>query len=373
MRAVVIIALVLASAGVAAAYPQFQLAYDQTCTGCHISPSGGNLLNENGLATAESISMFGTAPEFLHGVVTPPSWLTLGGDVRASTGFMATPEKVLATFPMQAELYANARYRGFSVNVTGGLRPAQEDNRAETTLWSREHYLMWQSNPQSNEGVYVRAGRFMPVFGLRFAEHPMYVRRFGGTPLYADTYGLNASYITLPFEVHVTGFVEDPFIDLVTPGNGGAVYAEARIGERAAVGVEGMVRRTDLATRYWTGMTGKYWLPGPQLLLQAELMYAPQSYDETAFNPSGGNPRGIVGALFGTLMLPHGFMVDLGLNHYDPNYRYPDLDRDSVDLNIHWFGTSHLELVLNTRYETLAFGAGGRSGGYALFQVHYRL
>ena len=35
--------------GTAHAYPQFQMSRDQTCTGCHLSPSGGGLLNENGL------------------------------------------------------------------------------------------------------------------------------------------------------------------------------------------------------------------------------------------------------------------------------------------------------------------------------------
>jgi hypothetical protein len=48
---------------------------------------------------------------------------------------------------------------------------------------------MWRTNPGTPFGLFVRAGRFMPVFGLRFAEHPMYTRRFGGTPLYGDTYG----------------------------------------------------------------------------------------------------------------------------------------------------------------------------------------
>jgi hypothetical protein len=367
MRAVVILFVLLASAGVAAAYPQYQISYDKTCTACHISPSGGNLLNENGLAAAESFSMFGTNPEFLNGLVEPPSWLTLGGDVRASTGFMATPEKVLATFPMQAELYVNVKAGAFSVNATGGLRPAQEDNRAATTLWSREHYVMWQSEPTSNYGIYVRAGRFMPVFGLRLTEHPTYVRRYSGTQLYADTYGVNASYIEEKFELHATGFVTDPFIDPVVVGHGGAFYGEARLGDNAAVGIEGMVRRNDDATRYWTGATGKYWLPGPKLLLQAEVMYAPTTIDE------GGSQRGIIGALVGTLFLPHGLMLDLGLNHYDPDYRVAELDRDSIDVNLHWFGTSHVELVLNTRYETLAFGSGGRSGAYALFQLHYRL
>jgi hypothetical protein len=373
MRVVVFLAIVLGAAGVAHAYPQFQLAVDKTCTSCHLSPAGGNLLNENGLGVAESLSKWGTAPEVLNGAFTPPSWLALGGDFRFATAYQSTPENVLAAWPMQAELYANAHYRGFSVSVTAGSRPARDGDEASTRVWSREHYVMWQSRPGETEGLYVRAGRFMPVFGLRFAEHPTYTRRYGGTPLYADTYGLSASYVVPKFEVHATGFIEDPLIEPVVHDNGGAVYGELRLGERALVGAGGMVRRSDSATRTYAALTGKYYVPAANLLLQAELQYTPQTFDETAGNPLGGNPRGIVGVLVGTVTLPHGLFVDVGVGHYDPNYQAPELDRDCIDVDLHWLATSHVELALDTRFEMLAFGDGGRSDGYVLFQVHYRL
>ena len=53
--ALVFTALV-ALAGRADAYPQFQLNRDRTCANCHMSPSGGGLLNEYGLMQAELIS-----------------------------------------------------------------------------------------------------------------------------------------------------------------------------------------------------------------------------------------------------------------------------------------------------------------------------
>ena len=87
MKALVI-AIVLAAAATAHAYPQFELSRDQTCSGCHLSPSGGGLLNENGLNVAESMSTFGTNPAFLNGAVTTPDWLTVGGDFRGATGYV---------------------------------------------------------------------------------------------------------------------------------------------------------------------------------------------------------------------------------------------------------------------------------------------
>ena len=65
--------------------------------------------------------------------------------------------------------------------------------------------------------------------------------------------------------------------------------------------------------------------------------------------------------------------LDVGYGHFDSNLRVRDLDRDSLDVNLHYFMDAHTEIVLNTRLEMLAFGNGGRSGGYSLIQLHYRL
>ena len=168
------------------AYPQFQLSHEQTCTGCHISPAGGALLNENGLAVADSMAQFSTAPEFFYDAFKTPAWLTLGGDLRSASGFIATPEKVLAYFPMQIEAYANF-----------GPRPSQFGNEAATYVWSREHYVMWQQEAGSSEGLFILGGRFKPVFGLRLAEHPVYTRRYGGTPLFSARSHQSFNWLTI--------------------------------------------------------------------------------------------------------------------------------------------------------------------------------
>lgn len=371
--AALVLGIVAALAGHADAYPQYQLSYDQTCTGCHISPSGGGLLNENGLGVAETMSQLGQAPKFFYGKVPTPDWLTLGGDLRGAAGYMQTPEKVLAAFPMQADLYAAAQFSNVTLYATAGYRPAQFGNRAATTVWSREHYLMWQQNPGEASGLFVRAGRFMPVFGLRFAEHPIYTRRFGGTPLYAETYGVHVAQIDPRFEVHATGYFEDPLISTVDHNTGGAIYGEYRLTEQTQVGGGFKYGQTEDDKHYRYVVTAKQYIPAARLLLQTELQFVNQVIDRTPTNPDGGAPLQLVGYLMGTVMLTDFLMLDVGFGHFDSNIRIRDLDRDSVDLNLHYFLTSHLELVLNSRFEMLAFGGGGPSGGYSLLQLHYRL
>ncbi len=351
----------------AEAYPQFQIGKDPTCTGCHISPAGGGLLNENGLGVAGGISKWGTAPEFFYGGVPQPDWLDLGGDMRGAAGYFQTPFKTLAGFPMQTDVYASAHFSGFRIYAALGYRPPENRNAATTFAWSREHYLMWQSDEGTPFGLFVRIGRFMPVFGLRFAEHPDYTRRFGGTALYTETYGAAVEYIAKDFEVHGTGFVADPLIDAVDTASGGALYAEYRVTEHASVGVEGMIQRTTDDKRYRGGITGKLFVSGPDILLQTELQVVSQVVD------AGGAPKQIVGYGLGSKELGSGLLLDLGLGYYKENLRIQHVDRDCVDANLHWFATSHIELIWNNRLEMIGFGKGGPTGVYSLIQLHYRL
>ena len=360
------LALVVISPRRAQAYPQFQLAKDQTCSGCHISPAGGGLLTENGLNTASAISQLGTAPEFLNAAFGLPDWLDLGGDLRGTGGYFQTPFRSLAAFPMQTDIYASPHYKGFRLYVTAGYRPPERGNASTTTAWSREHYLMWQQNDGSAEGLFVRVGRFMPVIGLRLAEHPTYIRRFGGTALYTETYGASVSYIAKDFEVHASGFVADPLIDAVDTAKGGAVYGEYRVTEKASVGLEGMLQRTADDRRLRGGITGKLLAPG-DVLLEAELQLVSQKIDGTR------GAKQLVGYLLGSRELGSGLLLDIGLGHYDENTAVKNLDRDCADLNLHWFTTSHVELIWNNRIEMIGLGKGGPTGAYSLIQLHYRL
>jgi hypothetical protein len=371
--AVAIAVLALASQR-ANAYPQYQLSRDQTCTGCHLSPAGGGLLSENGYSVAEATSQFGTAPEFMYGKLPLPSWLALGGDLRGATGYDATPDGAFVLFPMQADVYAHAAYKGFSVQLTVGARPAPwvTGNGTPPVLdrfWSREHYVMWQQNEGGSEGLYVRAGRFMPVFGLRLVEHVDYTRRFGGTPLYGDTYAAAVEYVTPGWEAHATGFIEDPIIDPVVHDTGGAGYFEARVNDKLAAGAEAMVTWSDGLARVRGGATAKLYLPSAETLLQAELQVVHQQVH------GSGAPNQLVGYLMGSRPFGGAFLLDVGLGHYDENLKIQGLDRDAVDVNLHWFLTSHFELVWQNRVEGIGVGqsTGGPTSGWSLLHGHYRL
>jgi len=378
MRALVVLLALACASRVVHAYPQYQLSRDETCSSCHLSPSGGGLLSENGLVQAETLSQFGTAPAFLNGAVTLPRWLALGGDFRWAAGY-THPEPTTSgfdTFPMQADVDGVATAGALSLHVMAGARIPECDgpsaeagvcaNNYGTLAISREHYVMWQQRPGEATGLFVRAGRFMPVYGLRFVEHPAYDRQYGGTPLYAEAYGVAIEVIKPAWELHVTGFAHDPLQATTELGNGATIYGEARIDEKTSVGLESKLDITTDDRKEYFGATAKHYFESQRLLVQGEAQLV---HDKIA---AGGTQDGAVAYALGSYFLG-AVMIDLGLGYYTDSVKISLLDQEAADLNIHWFATSHIELVAINRLQMFHFGAGGLTSGYSLLQLHYRL
>ena len=86
-----------------------------------------------------------------------------------------------------------------------------------------------------------------------------------------------------------------------------------------------------------------------------------------------GAPKQIVAYLMASRSFDPAFLLDVGLGYYNENVQITQLHREALDVNFHWFATSHVEAIFTGRFETLAFGKAGPNAGYALAQLHYRL
>jgi hypothetical protein len=284
---------------------------------------------------------------------------------------------------MQADVYGSAVWKQFRLYVTLGLQPSYypgpEPGDATPPVevqppWSREHYVMWHDDPASTEGLYLRVGRFMPVFGLRLAEHNTYIRRYGGTPLYAETYGAAAAYVTAKYEGHLTAFIKDPLIDTVEHSNGVAAYGELRLDSKTAIGAEGMFTASVDDRKLRGGVTGKRFLSRPDVLLQAELQLVDLMIPHGNADHSTTYTYQVVGELLGTWFPANAFQVDAGVGYYNENVRIHGVYRNAFDLNVHWYATSHIEAVLLARYEPNDVQVADQPvGAYVLAMLHYRL
>lgn len=187
-RGLFVALLVLAAPSLAHAYPHFQLSSGSAqCSQCHVAPAGGGLLTEG-----ETLAG-GATGAILHGAISLPGWLQLGGDVRvaALANDTGSPEGAeLAVFPMQLDLAMRVVSGAWSASATvgarGRVRTAGSDDASLASYFiSREHYAMWRPEAQ---GPYARIGRFAAPYGLRLADHTAYVRRYLGFNLLEETY-----------------------------------------------------------------------------------------------------------------------------------------------------------------------------------------
>jgi hypothetical protein len=375
----------------AEAYPQFQFSSGTArCAQCHFSPSGGGLLTSWGRdESGDTISMAGSGA-FLHGAWTPPEWLALGADFRFAglvndTG--GSESKETAFFPMQLDVYGRLNFGDISLNVTigdrGEVRPddASVAGRVKTIpdrFVSREHYLMWRP---SASGPYLRLGKFQVPYGIRFVEHPYFVRRYTGFDLYEETYNLSGGYFAEDWEAHITAFTPPPtsapdfFRSVGYPESGAAAFAEKRYGGVLAVGLQARAGIASEEARYQGGAEIKYWLEPAKLLFMGEADLIHQTIK--AASASQDQFVSFVGA---TLFPVKGLMVGAAYERYQEDLSVKGTGRNAIDGQINLFPYAHFELVLLGRYEpasaSITVGTTTTTSAAAslgMLQLHYYL
>ena len=371
--------LVLAPAGTAHAYPQWQFSSGTSrCSQCHYSPAGGGLINGYGRdAAGEDLSTWEGDGAFLHGAVDLPKSVAIGFDARYAVMNHDVGEKEGAKilhFPMQADLhlrlaindsvslYATGGYRGQARGLdepvgSGGAVPV-----ATSRFISREHYLMWRPAAQ---GAYVRVGRFYAPYGLRLAEHYAYVRRDLGFNLLEEPYGASFGYLQADWELHLTGFFPDVVRRLGGTERGGAGLVEFRVGDASAIALQARAGMTDDMYRYSGGGYAKTYLEASKLLLQTELNLIHQTFPGGTFTT-----QGFAGYVSATFFPGKGFWITPFGERRQTSIRVRDTATNAAGLQLNWFPYPHFELTAMGRYQ---LPTGDTSAMTGLLFLHYYL
>ena len=369
--------VILLGSRVASAYPHFQITSGTVrCAECHVSPAGGGLLTPWGQEEAgDTISGRGNGT-FLHGAVELPSWLAIGGDLRTAAlanNVGADDGTELAVFPMQADLAVRITSGTLSFGGTIGLRgavrrgaPSSPSSTASDVdgpstlsyLISREHYAMWRS-----EDAYVRAGRFAAPYGLRIADHTAYVRRYLGSNLAEETYGIGGGILRDSWELHATGFVHDPLQGATRKEVGGAVLFETQR-DSLVVGASARAGIGSADTRLQVGPHVKLWLDGSKLLLQGEVHGVRQLFD-------GPGDRWQLAAYAGPVLIPmQGLYVGAAYQVFAEDLQVRAVTRHAGDAWVSYLPYAHVELILSGRAQWIGPGEHAYVG---MLQVHYSL
>ncbi len=356
----------------AKAYPQFQFSTgSERCQACHFSPDGGGLLNDFGRSEASDTISWRGDGRLLHGAWTPPAALALGGDFRlAGLGRAREQDEALLTaFPMQADLYARVAAGPISVHLTGGLNGAARSRPAgagiEAYLVSREHYVMYQREPGE---LYVRAGRFYPVLGLRSHDHTSLARR--GLDYYNldEPYALGAGTSGASWEAHASLFAPDPFPSTSAGARavGATAYYERFVGN-GSVGGQARFAQSSDDRRILVGGIGKWWFANPAILVLGELDLQRQTIEGA--DVARLQVLGYAGAT--KVMLP-GLLIGVAAQRWDPDLRLPGSSRNTAELDVQLFPWAHVELHLLGRVGVIG-GRGTSPDTLAMLQLHYYL
>jgi hypothetical protein len=271
-------ALAVAAAAIpASAEPMFLSRQYTRCAACHVNPSGGGLLSPYGRSLSHVELPIFAAPQPAHdpGTDVPGEEGFLFGALRGALGpvqlgIHLRPSSLHVAFPggsltrnffMAADVIGAWQAGGWTLYGEVGREPEGDGGG---TLDSREY---WAGRlPESGLGF--RVGRFLPAYGVRFADHTSYNRELLDLQQHDQVYGLELSHTSGRYFTQVS----------MGPGRADAIHAD---GGDAAFTATGRVQ-VDMA---------------PSTVLVVSAQYRDATTIETR--------RGSGGAAFGFAPVPH--------------------------------------------------------------------
>lgn len=188
----------------AAAEPKFLARQYTRCTTCHVSPTGGALLSAYGRSLSHrELSTTGetSAPAGAGSAAPAPGeesflWGALGealGPVQLGVSLRPSHLRYrFAGLSSDRNLLMTAEVNA-AVKVNDWVAYAQIGRELEQDGFTLDSSEYWAGR-QPDEGFGFRAGRFLPAYGVRFADHTSFNRSFLGLAQYDQVYGVEVSH-----------------------------------------------------------------------------------------------------------------------------------------------------------------------------------
>ena len=217
----------------AGAVPRYSVMYNQSCTLCHVDPSGGGQRSLYGAQffAYTDLAMTPTPLEKL-GAIQPMlnDQIQIGFDMR--TVFYGLDQPAGNTFmQMQGDLYLNFQLNPqWNFYLDKGLYSGFE-------IFGVGHILPYNG--------YIKAGRFTPPYGLRLADHKAFVRQ--------RLLGFGEAWEETGVEI---GFHPQQFTLALAATNGSESFQDGDEGK--AVTARADVRFSLSEVRLWIGASGRY-------------------------------------------------------------------------------------------------------------------
>ncbi|MBD3234254.1 MAG: hypothetical protein GF315_11080 [candidate division Zixibacteria bacterium] len=308
------------------ALPEFSVRYGQNCQLCHHNPVGGGMRALFG-AQFFSYSDLPWEPEkdimAIEDKVNPliNDNFQVGFDFR--TLFYAVDEGENSFMSMQGDLYAGfIPGENLLLYLDKGLRG------------NFEAYALIQGLPYH---TFIKAGRFIPGYGWRLAEHKAFVREKLGFGLEGEEDGVEAGIVGMTGDISlaITNGKPTTIVDVNE-----AKALTARASHRFTLGglnltVGGSYRYAeigdDIPLNRYSGLFGGFQIGRLIYLAEGDLMV--------------NSTTGFVSTQKAVIHLRQGWDLDLIYDYYDPDIDYQTGYDYRIRMASHFYLTGYMELI----------------------------
>ncbi len=163
----------------AQAFPEMIRHHYVNCNACHVANSGGGVLNSYGRSiSTEVLSSFGSQNEARAFYMIDPekigSWLNVGGDLRGLQYHQENEQVKRGGFIwMDASLKLAATLKKLTASLSlGKVEQSNQSLKPDVTKYSLSY--------QFTDELSLRAGLFVPTYGLNIPQHNFLVRQYLG-------------------------------------------------------------------------------------------------------------------------------------------------------------------------------------------------
>ncbi len=237
-------------------YPEMVRHGYTNCTACHVSPSGGGVLTQYGRELSrEILSQTSNEDEsnFAYGLLKPPEWLNLGGDIRTLVLYRDTPTaREGSAFIMQADLEAAIAYKKmFAAGTVGGKAPPTPQPIKDYII-SRRHYV----GVRPTDEISFRAGKFQHAFGINTPDHAIATKRGLGWDQNTETYNLEGAYLGENLNTYATAVFGRPDAKELKRETGASISSSVGFWDRYKAGLSYYYGTNSISRRHVFGPFG---------------------------------------------------------------------------------------------------------------------
>jgi hypothetical protein len=174
------------------------------CMACHVSPSGGGLLNDYGRSLSRELMStwgWGNSEQPFFGAINNKDWFKIGGDYRSiQTYFENSQVKQGKQFEMQKNIELGFNFSKGWIIGTLGTQEGPTGTPEKGQFLSERHFLLWDLTDE----IKVRAGKFRLNFGLNDPNHTRSTKQPLGFGSNSESYILEVSKFTENDEVFIS-------------------------------------------------------------------------------------------------------------------------------------------------------------------------